>query len=139
MSSNVPSRSKTSRNHSRGRERWSSRVEAAGLCHTDTHAAHGDWPVEPKLPLIPGHEGVGIVESVGSGVVTLEENQRVAVPWPGNACGVCEYCMSGWETLCKSQLNTGYSIDGSYAEYVKASAAYAAKVPIVSIRSRPHP
>jgi propanol-preferring alcohol dehydrogenase len=105
------------------------KVEAAGLCHTDIHAAHGDWPVKPHLPLIPGHEGVGIVESVGSGVEILEEGQRVAVPWLGKACGVCEYCTSGWETLCKSQLNTGYSIDGSYAEYVKASAAYVAKVP----------
>ncbi|MGH2826928.1 MAG: zinc-dependent alcohol dehydrogenase [Actinomycetota bacterium] len=105
------------------------RIEAAGLCHTDIHAAHGDWPVKPKLPLIPGHEGVGIVESLGSGVDSLREGQRVAIPWLGYACGICEYCTSGWESLCEAQRNTGYSVDGSYAEYVKASAAYVARVP----------
>jgi alcohol dehydrogenase, propanol-preferring len=106
------------------------RVEAAGLCHTDIHAAHGDWPVKPKLPLIPGHEGVGIVEAVGPGVMrNIEEGERVAIPWLGYACGACEYCASGWETLCESQLNTGYLMDGSYAEYVKAHARYVGKVP----------
>lgn len=105
------------------------RVEAAGLCHTDIHAAHGDWPVKPKLPLIPGHEGVGIVEAVGPGVMrNIEEGERVAIPWLGYACGACEYCASGWETLCESQLNTGYLIDGSYAEYVKAHTRYVGKV-----------
>ncbi|HZK51250.1 MAG TPA: alcohol dehydrogenase AdhP [Actinomycetota bacterium] len=105
------------------------RIETAGLCHTDIHAAHGDWPVKPKLPLIPGHEGVGIIESLGSGVEYLREGQRVAIPWLGYACGICEYCTSGWETLCEAQRNTGYSVDGSYAEYLKASAAYVVKVP----------
>lgn len=106
------------------------RVEAAGLCHTDIHAAHGDWPVKPKLPLIPGHEGVGIVEAVGPGVArNIVEGERVAIPWLGYACGACEYCASGWETLCESQLNTGYSVDGSYAEYVKAHSRYVGKVP----------
>lgn len=105
------------------------RIETAGLCHTDIHAAHGDWPVKPKLPLIPGHEGVGIVESLGSGVENLRVGQRVAIPWLGYACGICEHCTSGWETLCESQRNTGYSVDGSYAEYAKASAAYVVKVP----------
>jgi len=105
------------------------KIEASGLCHTDIHAAHGDWPVKPKLPLIPGHEGVGIVESVGSGVTEVEVGERVAIPWLGYACGACEYCASGWETLCEHQLNTGYVIDGSYAEYAKGFAKYVGRVP----------
>jgi len=105
------------------------KIEASGLCHTDIHAAHGDWPVKPALPFIPGHEGVGIVESIGAGVTEVKEGDRVAVPWLGYACGACEYCASGWETLCHSQKNTGYSINGGYAEYVKAYAKYVGKVP----------
>jgi propanol-preferring alcohol dehydrogenase len=105
------------------------KIEASGLCHTDIHAAHGDWPVKPKLPFIPGHEGVGIVEMVGPEVTEVKEGDRVAIPWLGYACGTCEYCVSGWETLCEKQLNTGYSVDGSYAEYVRAFAKYVGKVP----------
>jgi alcohol dehydrogenase, propanol-preferring len=105
------------------------KIEASGLCHTDIHAAHGDWPVKPKLPLIPGHEGVGIVESVGEGVTEVQEGDRVAVPWLGYACGACEYCASGWETLCEKQLNTGYLLDGGHAEYAKAFAKYVGRVP----------
>jgi propanol-preferring alcohol dehydrogenase len=105
------------------------RVEAAGLCHTDIHAARGDWPVKPKLPLIPGHEGVGLVEALGSGVSGLSAGDRVAVPWLGYACGRCEHCATGWETLCPRQRNTGYSVDGSYAEYVTADAGFAGRVP----------
>lgn len=105
------------------------KIEASGLCHTDIHACHGDWPVKPKLPLIPGHEGVGVVESVGPGVKMVKEGDRVCIPWLGSACGVCVHCMSGWETLCEQQQNTGYSVDGSYAEYAKATAAYVGKIP----------
>lgn len=105
------------------------KVETAGLCHTDIHAAHGDWPVKPTLPLIPGHEGVGIVEEVGPGVTTPRVGDRVAMPWLGAACGTCEYCVDGWETLCEAQVNTGYGVDGSYAEYATANAAYVALVP----------
>lgn len=105
------------------------KIEASGLCHTDIHAAHGDWPVKPHLPLIPGHEGVGLVESIGPGVTTVKEGDRVAIPWLGYACGTCEYCVSGWETLCEQQRNTGYSLPGSYAEYANAYATYVAKVP----------
>jgi propanol-preferring alcohol dehydrogenase len=105
------------------------RIETSGLCHTDIHAAHGDWPVKPKLPLVPGHEGVGIVESLGPGVTEVAEGDRVALPWLGLACGACDYCTTGWETLCEQQQNTGYSIDGGYAEYAKAAAKYVAKVP----------
>ncbi len=105
------------------------RVEASGLCHTDIHAAHGDWPVKPTPPFIPGHEGVGIVEALGDGVTHLAVGQRVAVPWLGWACGRCAHCLSGWETLCEQQINTGYGCDGGYAEKMLASADFAALVP----------
>jgi propanol-preferring alcohol dehydrogenase len=105
------------------------RIETSGLCHTDIHAAHGDWPVKPKLPLIPGHEGVGIVTLVGPGVKAVKEGDRVALPWLGYACGACEYCASGRETLCEQQLNTGYFLDGAYAQYARAHAQYVGKVP----------
>ena len=105
------------------------RMEASGLCHTDIHAAHGDWPVTPTPPFVPGHEGVGIVYSVGEGVTSTQPGQRVAVPWLGYACGTCEHCLTGWETLCLKQQNTGYSVDGCFAEYFTADAAFAAPVP----------
>ncbi|MFC7441775.1 alcohol dehydrogenase AdhP [Laceyella putida] len=105
------------------------KIKACGVCHTDLHAANGDWPVKPKLPLIPGHEGVGVVEKVGEGVTSIKVGDRVGIPWLYSACGECEYCLTGWETLCKNQLNAGYSVDGGYAEYCKAPAAYVAKIP----------
>jgi propanol-preferring alcohol dehydrogenase len=105
------------------------RIEASGLCHTDIHAARGDWPVRPTLPFTPGHEGVGIVEAVGAGVTEHGPGDRVALPWLGFACGSCDYCVSGRETLCARQLNTGYSIDGAHAEYAVAWARYAVAVP----------
>jgi len=105
------------------------KIEASGLCHTDIHAAHGDWPVKPKLPFTPGHEGVGIVESLGADVTNVAVGDRVAIPWLGYACGHCDYCVSGWETLCESQQNTGYSVDGGFAEFAKAHASHVVKVP----------
>ena len=105
------------------------RIEASGLCHTDIHAAHGDWPVKPTPPFVPGHEGVGIVEALGAGVTNIALGERVAVPWLGYACGSCDYCVSGWETLCLQQRNTGYSVDGGFAEFVKASADFVVRVP----------
>lgn len=105
------------------------KIEACGVCHTDLHAAHGDWPVKPKLPLIPGHEGVGIVEEVGEGVTSLKIGDRVGIPWLYSACGECEYCLSGQETLCLDQQNGGYSVDGGYAQYCKAPANYVARIP----------
>jgi propanol-preferring alcohol dehydrogenase len=104
-------------------------MEASGLCHTDIHAAHGDWPVKPTLPFVPGHEGVGTVHALGDGVTGLQAGERVAVPWLGHACGTCRYCLTGWETLCPAQRNTGYSVDGCHAEYFLAEAAFAARVP----------
>jgi propanol-preferring alcohol dehydrogenase len=105
------------------------RVEASGLCHTDIHAAHGDWPVKPTPPFVPGHEGVGIVTALGQGITSFAEGDRVAVPWLGWACGSCEWCASGWETLCPNQRNTGYSVDGGFAEYVLADAGFVGRVP----------
>nr|WP_239589543.1 alcohol dehydrogenase AdhP [Metabacillus crassostreae] len=105
------------------------KIKACGVCHTDLHAAHGDWPVKPKLPLVPGHEGVGIVTEVGEGVTHIKIGDRVGVPWLYSACGQCEYCLSGKETLCESQQNSGYSVDGGYAEYCKADANYIVKIP----------
>jgi len=105
------------------------KIEASGLCHTDMHAANGDWPVKPSPPFVPGHEGVGIVQRIGRGVTRVREGDRVAIPWLGWACGECEYCMTGWETLCERQQNSGYSVDGGWAEYALASASYVGKVP----------
>jgi propanol-preferring alcohol dehydrogenase len=105
------------------------RVEATGLCHTDIHAAHGDWPVKPSPPFVPGHEGVGIVVELGAGVTEVALGDRVAMPWLGYACGTCEHCVSGWETLCVEQENMGYSIDGTFGEYAVAYGRYVVKVP----------
>lgn len=105
------------------------KIKACGVCHTDLHAVHGDWPVKPKLPLIPGHEGVGIVEKIGEGVTSIKVGDRVGVPWLNSACGECEYCLTGRETLCPLQENSGYSVDGAFAEYCKAPANYVVKIP----------
>jgi propanol-preferring alcohol dehydrogenase len=105
------------------------RMETSGVCHTDIHAAHGDWPVKPKPPFIPGHEGIGLVERVGAGVAADWVGKRVAIPWLATACGHCRYCVSGWETLCESQLNSGYSVDGAYAEFAAAYANGIVEVP----------
>lgn len=104
-------------------------IKATGVCHTDLHAADGDWPVKPALPFIPGHEGVGYVSAVGAGVTAVKEGDRVGVPWLYSACGHCEHCLGGWETLCRDQQNTGYSINGSYAEYVLADPDYVGHLP----------
>lgn len=105
------------------------KVLACGICHTDLHAAEGDWPVKPSLPFIPGHEGIGEVVALGAEVDFLEKGDIVGVPWLHTACGHCEYCITGWETLCNNQQNTGYSINGSFAEYVLADAAFVGKFP----------
>ncbi|ARK23016.1 alcohol dehydrogenase AdhP [Sporosarcina sp. P26b] len=105
------------------------KLEACGVCHTDLHAINGDWPVKPKLPLIPGHEGVGIVEAIGPNVTSVKVGDRVGIPWLYSACGECEYCLAGKETLCHDQENGGYSVDGGYAEYCLAAADYVAKIP----------
>jgi len=105
------------------------RIAATGICHTDLHAAKGDWPVRPSPPFIPGHEGVGTVAAVGRAVRSVKEGDRVGIPWLHTACGYCAYCRTGWETLCGSQLNSGYSVNGSFAEYALADPDYVGRLP----------
>lgn len=105
------------------------KVMASGVCHTDLHAANGDWPVKPALPFIPGHEGTGVVARVGRGVKLAKEGDRVGVPWLHTACGHCEHCITGWETLCGEQQMTGYSVNGGYAEYVLADPGFVGHLP----------
>lgn len=112
-----------------GPEEIQVKIEACGVCHTDLHAAHGDWPVKPNPPFIPGHEGVGFVSAVGRSVKHVKEGDRVGIPWLYSACGVCEHCIGGWETLCEKQQNGGYSVDGGFAQYALADPNYVAHIP----------
>jgi len=102
---------------------------ASGVCHTDLHAADGDWPVKPRLPFTPGHEGTGVVVARGLVVTHLKEGDRVGLAWLQSACGHCQFCLSGWETLCLQQTNSGYSVDGSFAQYAVAKADYLGLLP----------
>ena len=104
------------------------KIMASGVCHTDLHAADGDWPVKPGLPFIPGHEGAGIVAALGPGVTSLREGDPIGIAWLHDACGACEHCVTGWETLCESQHNSGYGVNGSFAEYAIGSTAYVARL-----------
>ncbi|WP_022881319.1 alcohol dehydrogenase AdhP [Gryllotalpicola ginsengisoli] len=105
------------------------RVEYTGVCHTDLHAISGDWPVKPTPPFIPGHEGIGRVVAVGHEVTSLRIGDRVGNAWLWSACGECEFCVSGRETLCRRQRNGGYSVDGSFQEYMIVDSRYAARIP----------
>jgi len=105
------------------------KIAATGVCHTDLHAADGDWPVKPVPPFIPGHEGAGFVAAVGAAVTGLKEGDRVGIAWLHDACGECEYCVTGWETLCAAQHNSGYSVNGTFAEYAIGAAPYVARLP----------
>ncbi len=105
------------------------KTEACGVCHTDLHAANGDWPLKPTPPFIPGHEAIGIVVSVGAGVSIVKEGDRVGVPWLYSACGHCEYCLSAWETVCGEAQFGGYTKNGGFAEYVLADPNYVAHIP----------
>lgn len=105
------------------------RTLTSGVCHTDLHAVSGDWPVKPTPPFIPGHEGVGRVEKLGDGVEGLAVGDLVGNAWLWSACGVCEYCRTGWETLCEQQRNGGYTVDGSFGQYMLVDATYAARLP----------
>ena len=104
-------------------------IETSGVCHTDIHAARGDWPVKPTLPLVPGHEGVGLVDALGEGVTRVTIGQRVAIPWLGGADGTCEFCVKGLETYCVAPTFTGYTVDGGYREYSIANADFVGLVP----------
>jgi alcohol dehydrogenase, propanol-preferring len=105
------------------------KTEACGVCHTDLHAMRGDWPVKPALPFIPGHEAIGLVTAVGAGVTNVKEGDRVGVPWLYSACGRCEHCLAGWETVCGEAQFGGYTQNGGFAEYVLADPGYVAHVP----------
>lgn len=105
------------------------KLSYTGVCHTDLHAVKGDWPVKPKADLIPGHEGLGTVVAVGDGVTDLAVGETVGNAWLWSACGTCEFCRTGWETLCESQENGGYSVDGSFGEYTLVDTKFAARIP----------
>jgi propanol-preferring alcohol dehydrogenase len=105
------------------------KTEACGVCHTDLHAANGDWPLKPTLPFIPGHEAIGIVVALGAGVTAVKEGDRVGVPWLYSACGHCEYCLSAWETVCGEAQFGGYTKNGGFAEYIVADPDYVAHIP----------
>jgi alcohol dehydrogenase, propanol-preferring len=104
------------------------RIEACAVCRTDLHVVDGELP-HPRLPIVPGHEVVGIVDAVGNNVRTLVVGTRVGVPWLGHTCGVCPYCRAGRENLCDRPLFTGYTRDGGFATHVVADAAFAFPLP----------
>ncbi|MDE2395228.1 MAG: zinc-dependent alcohol dehydrogenase family protein [Burkholderiales bacterium] len=99
------------------------RVLACAVCRTDLHLVDGELP-QARLPVVPGHEIVGVVEALGPGVTALALGQRVGVPWLGRSCGVCRYCRSGRENLCDDPLFTGCSRDGGFASHVVAAADF---------------
>jgi len=103
-------------------------VKACGVCHTDLHLAAGERRLH-KLPLILGHEAVGIVEALGPGVVNFKPGDRAGIPWIYSTCGTCEYCTSDREPLCPAIVVTGFMVDGGYAEYVKVPASHAVAMP----------
>jgi len=105
------------------------KTEACGVCHTDIHAARGEWPIQPVLPFIPGHEGIGRVSAIGAGVTIIKEGDRVGVPWLYSACGHCEHCLSAWETVCPDAQFGGYTKNGGFAEYIIADPNYVAHIP----------
>jgi len=105
------------------------KVITSGVCHTDLHVRDADWYVKPKLPIIPGHEGAGVVVKLGPGVTTLKEGDRVGHAWLHDSCGSCTYCLKGWETVCDKQQQTGFFWDGCFAEYTVAEAAYVGRIP----------
>ncbi len=104
------------------------RVKACGVCRTDLHVVDGDLK-DPKLPVVPGHQIVGVVESVGPGPSVFGPGDRIGVPWLGGSCGRCRYCRAGQENLCDYARYTGYQIDGGFAEYVVADARFSFPIP----------
>ena len=99
-------------------------VSACGVCRTDLHVVDGELP-NPRVPVIPGHEIVGRIDALGTGVVDLDLGQRVGIPWLGHTCGVCHYCVSGHENLCVEPIFTGYTRDGGFATATIADTRYA--------------
>jgi propanol-preferring alcohol dehydrogenase len=105
------------------------KTEACGVCHTDLHAANGDWPLRPGLPFTPGHEGIGIVIALGDGVTAVKKGDRVGVPWLFSACGHCEFCLTAREPVCAEAQFGGYTRNGGFAEYILADPNYVAHIP----------
>jgi len=105
------------------------KTEACGVCHTDLHAAHGDWPLKPTLPFIPGHEAIGRIVAAGADVTIVKEGDRVGVPWLYSACGHCEYCLAAFETVCPEAQFGGYTRNGGFADYLLADPDYVAHIP----------
>jgi len=105
------------------------KVAACGVCHSDLHAIDGDWNPGPVLPLIPGHEVTGHVAELGAGVSGFRRGDVVGVPWMWSACGHCESCLAGMETICRYGQASGYSKPGGYAEYMVARADFVARLP----------
>ncbi|MFI5505489.1 alcohol dehydrogenase GroES-like protein [Corynebacterium kutscheri] len=105
------------------------KVIASGVCHTDLHAAEGDWPVQPKPPFIPGHEGVGEVVQLGPGEHSVALGDMVGNVWLWSACGECEHCRTGWETFCDKAEYGGYTVDGSFGQYMLVDTRYCARIP----------
>jgi alcohol dehydrogenase, propanol-preferring len=104
------------------------RVRACAVCRTDLHVVDGEL-TQPKLPLIPGHEIVGVVEKKGAGAERFEIGDRVGIPWLGWTCGECSYCLWGRENLCDRARFTGYTIDGGYADYTVADQRFCFPIP----------
>lgn len=104
------------------------KVEVCGLCHTDLHIVDGHWKL-PLLPIVPGHEVVGTVVEAASGVTGFTKGERVGVAWLYRACQVCDLCVEGDEMYCEDQLNAGYTVNGGFAEFIKAPAAFVTRIP----------
>ena len=103
-------------------------VRACAVCRTDLHILDGELP-QPKLPLVPGHEIVGVISRTGPAAERFQIGERVGVPWLGWTCGSCEYCRSGRENLCEQARFTGYTLDGGYAEYTLADERFCFRLP----------
>jgi propanol-preferring alcohol dehydrogenase len=104
------------------------RVRACGVCHTDLHLVEGELDL-PKLPVVPGHQIVGMVDTLGDGVTRFTRGDRVGVPWLYSTCGQCDYCRRGQENLCDNARFTGLHVDGGFAEYMVVPAAFAYPIP----------
>ncbi|WP_291313973.1 alcohol dehydrogenase AdhP [Corynebacterium sp. UBA2622] len=105
------------------------KLKASGICHTDLHAAHGDWPVKPAPPFVPGHEGVGEVVELGPGEHTVKVGDMVGNAWLWSACGECEFCRTGRETYCPQAQYGGYTVNGSFGQYMLVDTRYAPRIP----------
>ena len=106
------------------------RMSHSGVCPTDMNLSNGEWQMKkPKVPYIPGHEGAGFIEELGSNVEGRQVSERVGVYWLNSTCGRCEDCVTGHENLCMKQKNTGYSVNGTHAEYCLVKADFAVPLP----------